>query len=72
MYIFTRIVFVVVFLSDDPSYSPEEGGDGVILYAPFIRARWVTYKTQNINIFVFLIQVAYIGNKNEHVEDVFL
>ena len=48
---------MVVFLPDDPSYSPGEGGDGVILYAPFIRAWWVTYKTQNVNIFVFL----YIG-----------
>ena len=28
---------VVVFVPDDPSYSPGEGEEGVILYAPFIR-----------------------------------
>lgn len=35
--------WVVVFLPDDPSYSPGEGEEGVILYAPFIRGGVDTY-----------------------------
>ena len=38
---------MVAFLPDDPSYSPGEGEEGVILYAPFIRGVGDTYIYRN-------------------------